>query len=659
MVPSAHHASASNLPLTSAGLATPERGSREQPRQWAVVLLLVWSLAALYTGHFLKRGWVPHDEGMLAQSATRFLSGELPHRDFDEPYTGGLTFLNAAALRTFGMTLAGPRWMLYLAFLGWVPVFYFLAASVLPKPLWAGGLTLLAVVWSVPNYSAALPSWYNLFFATWGTACALRFQINGRRRWLVAAGCCGGLSILAKIVGLYFVSALILFLLYYEQDLDRVPTTLPSVAAPASTGSGKQTRAYRYFLWAGLALFVLALAGLLRRHANFIAAVHFLVPGAGLAALLIRRELRGGFDDARARFRALSGLLSPLLLGMALPLLAFVLVYLHAHAFSALLTGLFVLPFKRLQFAAFPPPPLKTWLLALPILGLALIAMRAPYAASRRACGLLGLALAAILVLAHQSGVAYRLAWYPLTLLAPAVIVVGVAALWREDSPAEVASRQRLLLLLGVAALCSLVEFPFAAPIYFCFAFPLTFLAAASLVAAYPALRGTPSAGTAAGFVPALLLVFYLVFAVWRFTPGGLIAYGHAAIPAQPSTVLRLPRAGGLRVSSLDADVYERLIGLVQEHAQGPFIYAAPDCPEVYFLSGRRNPTRTLFDFFDSEAGRSTRILRALQQHDVRVVVINTHPPFSAALDAALGAALVSQFPTAQQVGPFTVRWRS
>ena len=80
----------------------------------------------------------------------------------------------------------------------------------------AGAVTLLAVAWSIPNYSAAMPSWYNLFFATFGLAALLRYIETQKRRWLLAAGLCGGISCLFKISGLYFVAGALLFLLFRE-----------------------------------------------------------------------------------------------------------------------------------------------------------------------------------------------------------------------------------------------------------------------------------------------------------------------------------------------------------------------------------------------------------------------------------------------------------
>src|SRR6266436_2287194 len=83
-------------------------------RRFLIAMVLV--LSALYAAHGLKRGWVPADEGFLGQSAERVLQGELPHREYSEGYTGGLTFLNAAAFQIFGTNLASLRYMLFLFF---------------------------------------------------------------------------------------------------------------------------------------------------------------------------------------------------------------------------------------------------------------------------------------------------------------------------------------------------------------------------------------------------------------------------------------------------------------------------------------------------------------------------------------------------------------
>jgi hypothetical protein len=110
------------------------------------------------------------------------------------------------------------------------------------------------------------------------------------------------------------------------------------------------------------------------------------------------------------------------------------------------------------------------------------------------------------------------------------------------------------------------------------------------------------------------------------------------------------------------ADKYERIVGLVRRHARGAYIYATPDCPEVYFLSGYRNPTGTLLDFLDRDflaiPQRTDRILGQLRDHQVSVVVLLDDPQFSGPVPAGLRAALDRQFPDSAQVDDFEVRWK-
>ena len=165
----------------------------------------VWITSGVYLGSNLMRGWIAVDDGTAAESAERVLRGQLPHRDFVDVYTGGLSYLHALAFREFGVNLESLRWMLFLFFLIWVPALYFLATE-LTEDWAAAGLTLLAVVWSVPNFPSPMASWYNLFFATFGVAALFCYVKRPLARWLFAAGICGGLSFLVKSVGLYYIA---------------------------------------------------------------------------------------------------------------------------------------------------------------------------------------------------------------------------------------------------------------------------------------------------------------------------------------------------------------------------------------------------------------------------------------------------------------------
>jgi hypothetical protein len=104
----------------------------------------------------------------------------------------------------------------------------------------------------------------------------------------------------------------------------------------------------------------------------------------------------------------------------------------------------------------------------------------------------------------------------------------------------------------------------------------------------------------------------------------------------------------------------EEVVAMVDALAPGPYVYATPDAPEIYVLTGRRNPTRTLFEFLDPEPEtRVQRTLEALDRTGVQVAVINRRPFFSDPVTAEMVAGLQARYPMAREVGRFLVVWRS
>src|SRR6266567_1562143 len=157
--------------LSTAGENSELARASSRGRFWFALVLM---LSALYMAHELRRAWIPADDGVLAESAERVLHGDLPHRDYHELYTGLLSYANAAAFRAFGTDLASMRYVLLLFCVAWVPAIYYAASRFVSAPV-ASAVTLLAVAWGPPNSGTPMPSWYNLFFATFGLAALLRF----------------------------------------------------------------------------------------------------------------------------------------------------------------------------------------------------------------------------------------------------------------------------------------------------------------------------------------------------------------------------------------------------------------------------------------------------------------------------------------------------
>src|ERR1043166_8955909 len=81
---------------------------------WWCMLVPLWLAAAMFVWRGLFQVWLPWDDGALAHAAERILQGELPHRDFDAVYTGGLEWLHGLSFRLFGTSLHSMRVMLFL-----------------------------------------------------------------------------------------------------------------------------------------------------------------------------------------------------------------------------------------------------------------------------------------------------------------------------------------------------------------------------------------------------------------------------------------------------------------------------------------------------------------------------------------------------------------
>jgi hypothetical protein len=585
---------------------------------------------------YVKRGWVPHDEGTLGLSAERVLHGQLPHRDFDD-YTGGLTFAHAMAFRLFGINSASMRMVLFTFFVPWVPAIFY-AASRFCGAYSAGVVTLVAVAWSVPHYPAPMPSWYNLFFATFGLAALLRHVETNSWKWVFVAGLCGGFSMLAKVTGAYFVAGALLFFAFREQ----------SVSNETDRNIATRARLYSVTMALLLAIFLLLLFRIIQKIPGFGGIFFFVLPSVVLAGLLLARELAGVSGQNGERFKTLLGMCAPFGAGVAIPWMLFFIPYASAGATHDLVQGLVATPTRALRFAVIAPLNPLGIVTAIPFL-LALLLAYDLRGLPRAICEVaLGVFAGMMLLLSMKYSLIYGIGWSSLGTAVPLVVAVGVGILWVRGRRQKLSAlrQQQIMLVLCVAALCSLVQFPFAGQGYFLYVAPLVVLAATALLASLPE---PPKLALGA------MAAFYLLFGAFLVTPYhlGLQREEHGTLER-----LSLPRAGGLWVEATAARTYEQIIPLVESHAAGGFIYAAPDCPEVYFLSGLQSPSRHYFEYAEDETVKDPSVLKKLEELKVSVVAINRDPLFSPMMSQELERELERRFPYSAESGKFTVRWK-
>ena len=597
------------------------------------VLLVVWLLSVGYAASSLTRGWWPHDEGTLGQSADRVLAGQLPHRDYDEIYTGGLAFLDAAAFRTLGDNLVSPRLVLLLVFALWVPAMFYVATRFF-GPVGAGGVTLAAAAWSIPNYSAAMPSWFNLFFAGFGVACLIRHTETGAARWIFWAGVCGGLSCLCKIIGLYYIAGALLFLVYREQ-----------FSAAESSEPGAPW--FRVLVGSALVLFVAGILDLLKGRWTGGDLGLFAVPSTALVVLLLFGERgRGASGD---RLAGLAKNVGYLVAGVALPVVLFLIPYFISNSVGAIAYDVFVAPARRFTFAARGAPGLNTFRNALLFIVPVGFFWWLP-GWRRWTAAVTAVLLAAVWVLTFK-GNYYRIEWNAFVWMVPLAVLAGAIVLWPGATPGPPPQKkQQAFAVLAVAAVTTLVQFPFSAPIYFLYIAPLGVVAAAVVLGVrFDGVTSWPLFGGA-------LVLLAILFPVRWIRPGFTLDLG-VRYTRVPMTAL-LPGRGQLWITPAEAAEYTGMTALVAAHARGGYVYATPDCPEVNVLTGTRNPTRTLFDFFDDPVNRTARILARLDSTGVTTVLLNSRPGFSGPVPADLAAALAVRYPHAESIGRFEVRWR-
>jgi hypothetical protein len=219
--------------------------------------------------------------------------------------------------------------------------------------------------------------------------------------------------------------------------------------------------------------------------------------------------------------------------------------------------------------------------------------------------------------------------------------------LWRReiDDPAH---RRIVFAAASVLAWGSLVQFPYSSAIYFCYVAPLALIGAILVSDTAPRLRGIDGRPLAA------LLILFAVLSMNRGTID-LLGQIHAAVPMQ--TPLDVPRAH-LVLTAGDVQAVRRMVSLVNQHLGSGELVAGPDCPEVYFLAGRVNPSGALFDALTDSGVDVSGSGPSWIGPETSVLVLNHRPEFSEPPARSYLDAVRRDFPHGDMAGWYEVRWR-
>lgn len=588
------------------------------------------ALSVVYLSITLDQQWYPWDDGALGEMATRTLSGQLPHRDFADAYTGGLSFFDAGVFWLFGTNLIWLRIAMIPFFVMFVAATYFILLR-LVRPWIAALITATIVLWTVPNYAVAMPSWYNLYFAVAGIAAVVVWLEGKGDRWLMLAGVAGGLSIVVKIIGLYYVLGVIFFLVW---------RAALQVESRDGTSSWRQTRAKEVGVYALAACGLGATVWTLRPPLGHPQLVAFVSPiGAACAALALAAPRCG---------RSTVPIVRPVvvfLAGLAAPLVVFAIPYIATGSAVSVVHD--VLDARtRLVYASRGPLAVTSLFSVLPFVVLPMIG-RLP--GKGRVIAAVFFAEAYLLAeLSHD------VTWYfmkplreVLPVLGPAAAIAMTFAVRGRFSDRRTA--ELLGLFLFVAAFDSLVQFPFSVPIYFQYILPIVVLAAI----AFMQLVAPRAALASIVFVAA-----YLAAGLLHLQPG--LQGTWAQLQGKSKLSVLDSKRASILIPTDQVTKFQAIAHLIRRHAgSADMTIAGPDAPELYYLSGVGNATPMIYDFLSTHAARNRAVVAAAHRRDVHVVVVNSVPEFSPPYDRSIVDMLDKLFPHHKVIQEFDIRWRT
>jgi hypothetical protein len=611
--------------------------SRSQWLLWAAAAVLV---SAVWTWFHLDRGWFPHDEGQLGQAAERVLVGQIPHRDFDDMYTGGLSYLNGLSFRLFGVNSMSMRWMLFMWQIVFLFVVYILGTNFL-RPKAAALVTILANVWSIPLYSAAMPSWYNLYLAAGVAALMFLFIRQNSRKYLLLAGLGIGASIAIKSSGLFLLAATLMALLYRNQ-----------IQFAGRTNGGQWLSILISIALIGVSFLSLVFV---TRLDPYMQVIHFVIPFVGVTMFVLFHEWsslakkftgNGGIISESKRLNSLLQDGAVLTCGVALPLLALVQVFWRADALDDLYRGVFVYPKLRMEHAAASFASWQSMLFCFPLMLVIYsgmlpktdTALNSKATDNRSQLWVIGVSVIAFgaVLISNWTKLGFAICFFSFRNAIPLIVISNLAILYLKRGELSPISKQKLFTLTAICFFVSLIQFPFAVALYFFYAAPMALLTA---------VAGARACGTPTGWPQAAVLMFFIAMAIFRFDGTWPDESFQEGFQKRTAAKLETERSQ-LVVDNGDAKIYGQLQAMIDRYSSpGDTVFAMPDSPEVCYLTNREPFNGVMYEFFRADLyADEDNLMREIIDADVKLIVINESPPFSTPVSKKLLDRLRKEF---------------
>lgn len=623
-----------------AGGTGPQRAFVGALSSVVVAFTVLWTVAPY--------GMFPHDEGQYGQSAVRILAGELPHRDFHEMYSGGLSYWHALLFWLFGEQLIVLRRALVILAMPAVLAAYAIALRFTASSTLAAIVAVASVTGMIGTNHAAAPTTYMTVLSVSVVWLLIKDAEAGDddlwRIMLVGVLC--GITIAIKITGLFTLAAAGLAITFHG-------TEQRSSATSRTGDSGSAGWLEHLYRWAVASAAIGAAPLLVAAHPTVNSLGYFAMPTVAMGVALLGAGHR--FDPWKLALRHafLCG-------GVLAAVLIFLTPWIAAGALGDLLEGLFVRPRIRLDSSAYYPPPSWVFLpFALPPMA-ACLGTRLMIPLRQMAWTGVG---STIVLLATGLLTRQPVGAIAPTILAamdgwrwlPAVGCPTMAWLLVRGEKQERLANEGGFAVAAMTAFIALNQYPFAHSIYFLFVWPfisLLIIAIGRHAAGVQSKVESEGERRASSLLPAVIIVSgFVIFCFLRFGLWGVVVETRFSPQASAGKQL-----SGLIVPRSIADEYLQLTALLNQVLRpDQTVLAGPDSPDVYFFTGRRNPTPVMYDMFISRDEHALMLHGLVRANDIGAVIVNTLPAFSEPWSEEVGQPLVQHMRRQTQIGKFAV----
>lgn len=542
------------------------------------------------------KGWLPHDDGYLAWAARETLNGGMPHRDFHEVYTGGLSYLNAWAFGMFGESMLALR-IPYLVFLvAFGVVLYLVARRFLSRN--TSSVAVGAVIFLGPALTATpMPTLYNLFLGTFTLYLAFRFIETDQRFWLLAAGFVTGLSVIVKVTGLYVLLAIPLGLIAHH--LSR-------------RASGPDAISRLLLIGAAIVPTLLILNDFtLSRFVGLLVPIYIVVWCIWTVKTSTSADLASSDTPPNA------GLVSILMfsIGAAVPIGLYGWLYAANDAAHDLLRGVTGSASAVVGEFSSDLADLRTLGIPLALAGVCFLVTRLSRGWNQ------------VYVAGTIGG--FLLFWYALAPRNELLVIhgfnrwislaacVGLLLLVIKTDDRYRVVDSRLIMLGGVVACFQLVQFPSSNPWQVAYTVPLAGILLFALLARLERRAFVVAA--------ALVVSFAIVFGLARHQ-GQLFASSETG--ARVRYVALQGAYGGIEIPIVH-DHYNDVVEAVSARPHSETLMAGPDVPEIYFLTGKRGSYPGVFPILDKPIDPDYSMSGQFEASPSDMVVLDFDPPAS------------------------------